>query len=73
MRRSPNSPPWREDDEPNTISDCYMVSFDIGENMDSPTAVVLKQSSTGPHIIQIFHDDDAIAIYETLTGEEISI
>ena len=67
-----NRPPW---DEPNedeqTISDCFFVSFDIGENMDIPTAVVGKKSSTGFHIVNIFQEDDAILLYETLTGEQV--
>ena len=70
---SNSRPPWvdPEPDEPNTISDCFFVSFDIGENMDIPTAVVGKKSSTGFHVVNLFQEDDAIALYETLTGEEV--
>lgn len=65
--------PWNEpsEDEQNTISDCFFISFDIGENMDSPTAVVGKKSSAGFHIINVFQDDDAIHLYEIMTGEEL--
>lgn len=68
-----NRPPWQEpeENEDQTISDCFFVSFDIGENMDIPTAVVGKKASTGFHIVNLFHDDDAILLYETLTGEQI--
>lgn len=65
-------PPWKDDDEPKTITDCYFVSFDIGENMDIPTAVVGKKTSSGFIIVNMFQEDDAIALYETLTGEEVN-
>ena len=70
MRRSPNQPPWKGDYEPKSIVDCYFVSFDIGENLDVPTAIVGKKTSSG-FPIRIFQEDDAIALYETLTGEEV--
>ena len=73
MRRSPNQPPWKEDDEPKSIVDCYFVSFDIGENLDVPTAIVGKQTSAGFIPIRIFQEDDAIALFETLTGEELEL
>lgn len=72
MRRSPSMPPWKEENEPKTITDCYFVSFDIGENMDIPTAVVGKKTSSGFIIVNMFQEDDAIALYETLTGEEVN-
>ena len=57
--------------EPVKINDCFVVSFDIGENFDIPTAIVGKQSSNGFHIVNMFQEDDAIALYETLVGEEL--
>lgn len=64
-------PPWKDNPE-DAISECFMVSFDIGENFDIPTCVVFKQSSNGPHIVNMFTEDDAIALYETLSGEDLN-
>ena len=70
MRR--NTPPWEDpDDDGHTINDCCFVSFDIGENMDIPTAIVAKKTSTGFMVINMFTEDDAIALYETLFNEKI--
>lgn len=70
MRR--NTPPWEDpnDDDEKTVSDCYQVSIDIGENSQEPTLVVFKQSSHGPIYINHIIGDDVISLYEILTNTQ---
>lgn len=75
MAKTAKGVPWDRGPskkEPVKINDCFVVSFDIGENFDVPIAIVGKQSSNGFHVINMFQEDDAIALYETLVGEELA-
>ena len=63
--------PWNNDDDEKSISECFYLSFDIGTNMEIPTAAVLKQSSNGVHLVRLFQCDEALDLYEFVTGEEI--
>ena len=48
------------------VSDCFTISFDINENLDIPVAVVGKQSSNGFFVVNVFHGNEVLDLYEYL-------
>lgn len=64
-------PPWENEEDSHAISECYYISFDIGENLEVATAAVLKQSTAGVHLVNLFQGDEAMDLYEFVTGEKL--
>lgn len=71
MRRSPNQPPWREDDEPEVINDCFVINFLLNPETGVKIATIARPSTSGNRIFKHFEGDDAADIWTLFTDQEV--
>ena len=56
---------------PKRTAKVFTISFDLGEKLATPVAVLLRTTPEGPEIVNLWEDTEAEQLYSLMTGEEV--